>query len=966
MIVDEETPLLNKRKPKRTPLPWFQVTIVLFLQLAEPLTSQVIYPFTPQLIRDIGVTNGDETKVGYYVGLMQSLFFFTQALTVMHWSRISDKIGRKPVILTGLFGLSLSMYCFGLSKTFWGLVLRNTRAKFANTIPGSRSLNGALNGNIGVIKSIMAEMTDSTNISLFIRALEFLKKYPYFLPCAVPATFSAVAWIVTFMFLKETVRSPISLSQLFKFRKSKANVTLQTVAASQEPATTTEPANSNDLTKTATIPDDEKPVPLRQLFVPRVFIAAGNYACLSLVDIAYRAIQPLYFSTPVPLGGLGLPPSRIGNILSVFGLLNGVIQIFYFAKFHDRWGSKITYMVGIASTVPIFLTFPILTYLVKTTGEVTTLAWVVVALQILFSILISFSYGAVFIYIQAASPNRASLGATNGLSQMSVSICRAIGPAAANSLYSLSMKHQYLDGYLVYVVLLGTSALALITATLLPRRLQICSPLLCTATRQQEPNKVPPLSTMSESFAAILAMSKAQTEEKQAAVKAMAEERKRKELEQKKRQLEHDKKLREEEARLRKKHFEDQKKEVERQRQREEKTKALEAERQKKQEEQRNALLYGPKKASRYPSSASQDRTREEVRRKRLPSEESDDDAPKGVVMTRQEIRERKLQQQLKREFGSTKRTTPSGGYHRRGRRLPGGAVDVTTAGHPQSSSGSGSVRERLAAMPNTLQPLNQNKRDTRTIDEIVTDLHARGGKKKTIEGEQAKEFDDWFGTKKKEQPTSRVGSTSAPASGSNTPTRSSQSYGSYVHGPSSSSSAQRPSTMIKPIPKLTPSAKASGARPSSVEKIRPDKVPTSKVKAKSSISRPSSAGPSTSRVPSKRPRSPSRSESPYSKRRSYEDYDSEDLDDDDEMDDGRGGSGMSSLIWQIMGKDRSRYVNMDVLSDDEDMEADASAVLREEQRSSRIGKREDAIALAEEKRREEEKRLRKKERERA
>ena len=54
----------------------------------------------------------------------QSIFFATQALTVLHWSRLSDHIGRKPVIMTGLFGLSLSMYCFGLSRTFWGAVLR--------------------------------------------------------------------------------------------------------------------------------------------------------------------------------------------------------------------------------------------------------------------------------------------------------------------------------------------------------------------------------------------------------------------------------------------------------------------------------------------------------------------------------------------------------------------------------------------------------------------------------------------------------------------------------------------------------------------------------------------------------------------------------------------------------------------------------------------------------------------------
>ena len=55
--VDEETPLLagngNKQAPTRTPLPWFQFTIVSSLQLAEPLTSLVIFPFAPQVFSPI-------------------------------------------------------------------------------------------------------------------------------------------------------------------------------------------------------------------------------------------------------------------------------------------------------------------------------------------------------------------------------------------------------------------------------------------------------------------------------------------------------------------------------------------------------------------------------------------------------------------------------------------------------------------------------------------------------------------------------------------------------------------------------------------------------------------------------------------------------------------------------------------------------------------------------------------------
>jgi len=123
----------------------------MFLQLAEPLTSHAISPFTPELIRNV-VTHGNESKVGYYVGLMQSLYYLTQAFTVLYWSRISDHIGRKPVIQIGILGLSISLFCFGLSTTFWGLLL-------------SRGLNGALDGNIGVLKSVMAEMTDATNIA---------------------------------------------------------------------------------------------------------------------------------------------------------------------------------------------------------------------------------------------------------------------------------------------------------------------------------------------------------------------------------------------------------------------------------------------------------------------------------------------------------------------------------------------------------------------------------------------------------------------------------------------------------------------------------------------------------------------------------------------------------------------------------------------------------------------------------
>ena len=78
--------------------------------------------------------------------------------------------------------------------------------------------------------------------------------------------------------------------------------------------------------------------------------------------------------------------------------------------------------------------------------------------------------GCIYMYVSAASPNRASLGATNGIAQFLVSITRMIGPAASTSLFSLSMAEGYMGSCLVYVVLLIASLATIAFGTTLPRQ----------------------------------------------------------------------------------------------------------------------------------------------------------------------------------------------------------------------------------------------------------------------------------------------------------------------------------------------------------------------------------------------------------------------------------------------------------------------------------------------------------------
>ena len=74
-------------------------------------------------------------------------------------------------------------------------------------------------------------------------------------------------------------------------------------------------------------------------------------------------------------------------------------------------------------------------------------------------------------FITTSAPNERSLGATNGLSQMTVSIARAIGPALSTSLFSFSVENNILGGFGVYVIFATLSVLALLLASRLPSRL---------------------------------------------------------------------------------------------------------------------------------------------------------------------------------------------------------------------------------------------------------------------------------------------------------------------------------------------------------------------------------------------------------------------------------------------------------------------------------------------------------------
>ncbi|MGZ4112128.1 MAG: MFS transporter [Tumebacillaceae bacterium] len=74
----------------------------------------IIIPVLPFFAKQIGASPGQ-------LGLLMAVYSLTQFLFAPLWGGLSDRIGRKPVMLIGIFGLALSFFLFAVATQLWML-----------------------------------------------------------------------------------------------------------------------------------------------------------------------------------------------------------------------------------------------------------------------------------------------------------------------------------------------------------------------------------------------------------------------------------------------------------------------------------------------------------------------------------------------------------------------------------------------------------------------------------------------------------------------------------------------------------------------------------------------------------------------------------------------------------------------------------------------------------------------------
>lgn len=91
--------------------------IVFLVVVIDLLGFGIVLPLAPRYVKDYASDMSDAMR-GLTIGLLMSSFSAMQFLFAPLWGRISDRIGRRPVLLVGLLGSVLFYALFGYASTF--------------------------------------------------------------------------------------------------------------------------------------------------------------------------------------------------------------------------------------------------------------------------------------------------------------------------------------------------------------------------------------------------------------------------------------------------------------------------------------------------------------------------------------------------------------------------------------------------------------------------------------------------------------------------------------------------------------------------------------------------------------------------------------------------------------------------------------------------------------------------------
>jgi MFS family permease len=380
-----------------SPLPTRQLVVLAIIALAEQTALNSISPYLPEMTKSFPEVKDGQT--GLYVGLIASSFALAQFTTNFFWGWLSDKIGRKPVIILGTFLTMCCFMAFGFCRTLWQAVM-------------VQALMGLVNGNSGVVSTCLGEITDRSNQS---RAFTYLpvvygiggitgpivggllvfyknplnksqhNPYPYLLPNLFSAAVLAIDLIVCMLFLEESLDDAKNLPPLGKrlgslfswmwqfssssrptyvrrlLGKRKSNHSQHADGTDEEDEEEGEEDDASDdsgeSAPTLFPATNGETISRKEILNRDTVLLLITYFIFQLANISYNSLYPI-FAEELPPTGRGLKPEAVGLSLSFAGAITIVFQVGIFGRLRGKMGNKVAYRVSLALFVAAFILMP--------------------------------------------------------------------------------------------------------------------------------------------------------------------------------------------------------------------------------------------------------------------------------------------------------------------------------------------------------------------------------------------------------------------------------------------------------------------------------------------------------------------------------------------------------------------------------------------------------------------------------
>jgi MFS family permease len=406
-----------------------KLLIIWMVVLSATLPAASLFPFLYFMVRDFHVAK-QEADISYYAGYVGSSFMLGRSLTSVAWGMVSDRYGRKPVIILGVIAVVIFNTLFGLSTNFWMAII-------------TRFLLGSLNGVLGPVKAYATELFREEHQAIGLSTVSaawgigliigpaiggylaqpaekypqlfakdsFWDKFPYFLPCFIISGL-ALTVAIACIWIPETLHN-----------HSGSNESTDDAEALEN--------GSERVDKEKNVQKNEN------LFLNWPLMSSIiAYSVFSLHDVAYQEVFSLWAVSPPKLGGLNFSTDDVGNVLSISGLALVIYQIFVYPSVEKACGpigfARIT---GIFS-IPLLQSYPFIAMLSGIS------LYIVISIASMLKNVMSVTITTGLFLIQNRVVEQHQRGAANGISMTAMSFFKAIGPAAGGTILTWSQKRM--------------------------------------------------------------------------------------------------------------------------------------------------------------------------------------------------------------------------------------------------------------------------------------------------------------------------------------------------------------------------------------------------------------------------------------------------------------------------------------------------------------------------------------------